>query len=80
MGPEGASYLFDLVSRRYLRGSIILTTNRPISSWGSVLTDSVLAAALLDRLLHRCAVIPIEGESYRMRGYLEQASALRKGV
>ncbi len=39
-----------------------------------------LHAALLDRLLHRCAVIPNEGESYWMRGYLEQASALRKGV
>lgn len=80
MGPEGASYLFDLVSRRYLKGSIILTTNRPISSWGEVLSDSVLAAALLDRLLHRCAVIPIEGESYRMRSYLEQTQAIRKGV
>lgn len=80
MGPEGASYLFDLVSRRYLRGSIIITTNRPISSWGEVLSDEVLAAAMLDRLLHRCSVIPIDGESYRMREYLERSAALRKGV
>ncbi len=80
MGPGGASYLFELISRRYLKGSVILTTNRSISSWGEVLSDQVLAAALLDRLLHRCAVIQIEGESYRMRSYLEQSQALRRGV
>lgn len=80
MGPEGASYLFELISRRYLKGSVILTTNRHISSWGEVLSDQVLAAALLDRLLHRCVVIQIDGESYRMRSYLEQSQGMRKGV
>ena len=80
LGKEGASYLFEIVSRRYLRGSIILTTNQPISSWGEVVSDTVLAAALLDRLLHRCTVVNIQGESYRMRGYREQSKLLRKAV
>jgi DNA replication protein DnaC len=77
---EAAAALFQVVSRRYQRGSIILTTNRGIASWGQIFDDPMVAAAMLDRLLHRSAVIAIEGESYRMRSHRAQVEALRAGV
>ena len=77
---EAAAALFQVVSRRYLKGSIILTTNRGIASWGQIFDDPMVAAAMLDRLLHRSAVIAIEGESYRMRAHRAQVEALRAGV
>jgi DNA replication protein DnaC len=55
------------VSRRYERGSIVLTSNRGFSDWGAVFADQVVAAAILDRLLHHATVITIKGKSYRMR-------------
>src|SRR5919197_4474221 len=64
---EGAAALFEVVQRRYLKGSIILTTNRGIASWGQIFDDPMIAAAMLDRLLHRSIVLRIDGESYRMR-------------
>jgi DNA replication protein DnaC len=66
---EAASALFQVVAQRYLKTSIILTTNRAVTSWGDVLGDSMVAAALLDRLLHRSVVIDIAGESYRLRDH-----------
>jgi DNA replication protein DnaC len=48
-----------LISRRYERGSVILTSNKAFSEWGSVFADDILATAILDRLLHHCHVIPI---------------------
>jgi DNA replication protein DnaC len=68
------------VSRRYLKGSIILTTNRSISSWGQILDDPIIAAAMLDRLLHRSTVLHIDGDPYRMRGHQQRADALRAGA
>jgi DNA replication protein DnaC len=53
--------VFQLISRRYERGSVILTCNKAFSEWGSVFADDVLATAILDRLLHHCHVIPING-------------------
>src|SRR5947209_12112196 len=64
---EQASALFELVTARYERGSIILTSNLSFAEWGSLLGDEVLATALLDRLLHHAEVISINGRSYRMR-------------
>ena len=64
---EAASALFQVVSQRYLKSSIVLTTNRPVGSWGEILGDTTVAAALLDRLLHRCVVLTLDGESYRLR-------------
>lgn len=78
---EGAAALFQVVSQRYLRGSIVLTTNLGIASWGKVFgDDQMVAAALLDRLLHRSVVVNIEGESYRMRSHRARAEAVRKAV
>jgi DNA replication protein DnaC len=62
--------VFQLVSRRYERGSIILTSNKSFPEWGSVLGDDVLATAILDRLLHHCDVLSIDGPSYRLKDRL----------
>ncbi|MER9990423.1 IS21-like element helper ATPase IstB [Mesorhizobium sp. M0071] len=63
-----AAYLFfQLVSRRYERGSILITSNRSVGEWGSVFGDPVVATAILDRLLHHSTVITIRGDSYRLR-------------
>lgn len=64
---QAANLLFQLVNRRYERGSIILTSNQPVGNWGEVFGDTVLATAILDRLLHHSHVITIKGESYRLR-------------
>jgi hypothetical protein len=61
-------------------GSIVLTTNRGIATWGQIFDDPVVATAMLDRLLHRSTVLNIEGESYRMRAHLERVEQLRKGL
>src|SRR2546426_25578 len=66
MPAEDASALFQVISRRYLKGSIILTTNRGVSGWGDIFDDTTVAAAMLDRLLHRSVVVNIDGDSYRM--------------
>lgn len=62
-----ANMVSQLVSRRYERGSITLTSNKSFAEWGSVLGDDVLATAILDRLLHHCDVISINGPSYRLK-------------
>ena len=63
----GAALFFRLISKRYERGAMVLTTNQPFSRWGEVVGDAVLATAILDRLLHHSLVIQITGESYRLR-------------
>jgi IstB-like ATP binding protein len=67
MDQTSAHWVFQVVSRRYERGSIVLTSNRGFSDWGAVFADQVVAAAILDRLLHHATVINIKGKSYRMR-------------
>jgi len=62
-----AQFLFQLVSRRYQKGSIILTSNKSFGDWGEIFTDQVLAAALLDRLLHYSTTLNMRGQSYRLR-------------
>lgn len=62
-----ATALFTLISARYERGSVILTSNKGFSEWGEVLGDAVIATAILDRLLHHSHVANIRGESYRLR-------------
>ena len=59
---EAAAALFQVVSQRYLRGSIALTTNLGIASWGRIFDDPTVAAAMLDRLLHRSVVFNIGGQ------------------
>lgn len=64
----GADLLFQVISQRYERGSIVLTTNKPFKQWGSIFNnDSTLASAVLDRLLHHAETVIIEGGSYRMK-------------
>ena len=58
-----ANLVFQVISKRYEKGSIILTSNKSFSEWGSVFGDEVLATAILDRLLHHCDVISINGPS-----------------
>ena len=64
---ESATAFFTLVSARYERGSIILTSNKGFGEWGELLGDTVIASAILDRLLHHSHVLNIRGESYRLR-------------
>jgi DNA replication protein DnaC len=62
---------FQMVSRRYEKGAIILTTNKSFDRWGEMFGDDVIASAILDRLLHYCHIIPIGGSSYRIKDKLE---------
>jgi len=74
MTRHEASLFFRLVSYRYERGSILITTNKAVKDWPEILAgDEVMATALLDRLLHRCHMITIKGRSYRLRD-LEQVA------
>jgi len=65
----GANLFFQLVSARYEKGAMILTSNRGFAEWGDVFGDPVVATALLDRLLHHAVVVQIEGASYRLRAH-----------
>ena len=65
--PDAAHLFFQLVSRRYERGSTLITSNRAVGEWGAVFGDAVVATAILDRLLHHSQVITIRGDSYRLR-------------
>jgi DNA replication protein DnaC len=67
LDQRSAQFLFRLISRRYQKGSIILTSNKSYGEWGDVVSDYVLATAMLDRLLHYSTTINIRGESYRLR-------------
>ena len=64
---NAAHLFFQLISRRYERGSVLITSNRSVGEWGSVFGDPVVATAILDRLLHHSQVITIRGDSYRLR-------------
>ena len=64
---QGANLFFQLISRRYERGSILLTSNQSLGAWGDVFGDAVIASAILDRLLHHATTVNIKGESYRLR-------------
>ena len=64
---ESATAFFTLVSAKYERGSIILTSNKGFGEWGELLGDTVIASAVLDRLLHHSHVLNIRGESFRLR-------------
>jgi DNA replication protein DnaC len=77
---DAAAALFQVISQRHLKTSIVLTTNRGITSWGSVLGDEMVAAAMLDRLLDRSVVMHLEGDSYRLRSHHAHAQNLRKAT
>jgi hypothetical protein len=64
---QAANLLFALVSRRYERGSIIIISNRGFEAWGEILGDAMVAAALIDRLVHHATMVTLKGKSYRLR-------------
>jgi DNA replication protein DnaC len=66
-----ANLVFQVISKRYEKGSIILTSNKTFGEWGQVFGDEVLATAILDRLLHHCEVVSINGNSYRLKNRLK---------
>jgi len=67
MNRQEASFFFRLLTRRYERASLILTSNKSYGDWGEIFNDQVLASAILDRLLHHATTINIKGESYRLK-------------
>jgi len=67
VGSGGGNLFFQLVNACYERCAMIMTSNRGFGEWADIFGDSVVATALLDRLLHHAVVIPIEGNSYRLR-------------
>jgi len=75
---EAASALFQVVAQRYMKTSIVITTNRGVGEWGDVLGDTTVAAAMLDRLLHRSVVLNLDGDSYRLRDHHARSENLRR--
>jgi hypothetical protein len=72
IGKTGADLLFQVISQRYERGSIVLTTNQPYKYWAKIFNnDSTLTSAVLDRLLHHADTVVIEGKSFRMKDQIE---------
>jgi DNA replication protein DnaC len=65
--PEAANLMFSLVSARYGRASLIVTSNKPFSGWGEIFGDEVVAAAMIDRLVHHAEILALKGDSYRLR-------------
>jgi DNA replication protein DnaC len=65
--PEAANLFFQLVAARYERASLIVTSNKPFGRWGEVFGDDVVAAAMIDRLVHHAEVIALKGDSYRLK-------------
>jgi DNA replication protein DnaC len=65
--PQAANLMFMLVSRRYERASLIVTSNKPFSAWGEIFGDDVVAAAMIDRLVHHAEILALKGDSYRLR-------------
>jgi DNA replication protein DnaC len=65
--PEAANLFFQLVSSRYERASLIVTSNKVFGRWGEVFGDDVVAAAMIDRLVHHAEVVALKGDSYRLK-------------
>jgi DNA replication protein DnaC len=65
--PQAASLMFMLVSRRYERASMIVTSNKPFSAWGEIFGDDMAATAMVDRLIHHAEILSLKGDSYRLK-------------
>ena len=79
VSQAGVTLFFQLMSRRYEHASTVMTSNKGFEEWGEVLGDEVMAAALIDRILHHCHIVNIRGNSYRMRQHTELWQALHQG-
>ncbi len=73
-----ADLLFEIVSRRYEEKSTLITTNRPFSEWNEVFPNAACVVSLIDRLIHHAEIIPIEGESFRLKEAKERAAKRQK--
>jgi DNA replication protein DnaC len=78
--PDANAPLFEVISRRYLKSSTLITNHAGVASWGERLGDPMLAASMLDRLLHRGIVVAIDGPSYRMRAHQQRTEQLRRSL
>jgi DNA replication protein DnaC len=65
--PHAANLMFMLVSRRYERASLIVTSNKPFSAWGEIFGDEVTTTAMIDRLIHHAEILSLKGDSYRLK-------------
>ena len=72
---QGSNLFFQLIARRYMNKSTIVTTNMPFSRWGEVFSDNTLASAVLDRLLHYSHIIRITGNSYRIKDKIVESDS-----
>jgi DNA replication protein DnaC len=80
LNEDANAALFQVLSARYLKASVIITSHAGIATWADRFADPMMAAAVLDRLLHRGIVAAIEGPSYRMRVHQARAEQLRRAV
>jgi len=78
--PAAAKLMYHLVSGRYERASLIVTSNKPFGAWGEVFGDDVVATAMIDRLVHHAEILSLKGDSYRLRGKELGLSGGRAGV
>ena len=80
-GRDEANLFFNVVAKRYERGSMVLTSNLPFTQWASSFADDqTLTAAMLDRLLHHAHIVQIAGESYRLKDKRKAGQAARRGA
>lgn len=80
LDEDGTAALFQVISQRYLKGSVVLTSHVGAAGWADRLGDPLTASAVLDRLLHRGVIVAIDGPSYRMRAHQAKAEALRMAM
>ncbi len=76
LSKEAANLFFQLISRRYEQGTLILTSNKPFGNWGETFAgDATLASAIIDRVLHYCHIFQITGKSYRIKNKLKDKNS-----
>ena len=77
---HAGEYLFEIIMRRYENKSTIMTSNRPTEDWGKLLQDVPTASAILDRFLHHAQIIPITGQSYRLKDAVAKRQKAKTGT
>ena len=75
LSKKTATLFFQIITKRYEKGSIIITSNKPFEQWGQIFSDDILATAILDRVLHHCYPFFIQGKSFRMKSLLNAEAA-----
>jgi DNA replication protein DnaC len=77
---DAGDLFFQVITQRYERGSIVLTTNRPFKNWNEIFTDDTAASAIVERLVHHSVILNLRGKSYRLKDKLELANEPRPGA